>query len=265
MEMTNLIIGNTSQLAPYFPDSYLGISSRDIDFSLYENSQFDRVIVTFAEQRTYIMDNEKMFIDVNVDKTLEVIKFFAGRAKYVVVYGTCELWNNAEGPINIETPFKYNYSPYRKSKELMIEEIKALGLNNILILHTFNFNSPYRKAGFLFSKIFNSIINKETIEIGDTYFYRDLIHPEYVVSRSMKALEDEIVGMGRLVFVNDFIRELYSSQNMEYEKYVKEDLSKSFTGPRNIFYADVRRPRYTYEDLLNDTINDIRQFKYKTS
>ena len=264
MSKINLIVGNTSQLAPYFPDNYLGVSSRDIDYSQFKNVEFDRVIITFAEQRTYIMDNEKMFTDVNVDQTLEAIKFFAPHAKYVVVYGTCELWNNAEGPVNINTPFKYNYSPYRQSKEIMVSQIKALKLRNVIILHTFNFNSPYRKAGFLFSKIFDSLINKTTIEIGDTYFYRDLIHPEYVVSRSMKAYEDEMVGLGRLVFVNDFIRDLYASQDMEYEKYVKEDLTKSFTGPRNIFYADDRRPLYNYDNLLNATIDDIRRFKYKT-
>ena len=266
MSKINLIVGNTSQLAPYFPNDYLGVSSRDIDYSQFKNVEFDRVIITFAEQRTYIMDNEKMFAEVNVDQTLEAIKFFAPHSRYVVVYGTCELWNNFEGAVNINTPFKYDYSPYRQSKEIMADQIKTLNLKNVIVLHTFNFNSPYRKPGFLFSKIFNSIINKETIEIGDTYFYRDLIHPEYVVSRSIKATENEIVGLGRLVFVNDFIRELYASQDMEYEKYVKEDLSKSFTGPpRNIFYADVRRPQYSYENLLNATINDIRKFKYQTS
>jgi len=264
MSKINLIVGNTSQLAPYFPINYLGISSRNINYSQFENVEFDRVIITFAEQRTYITDNEKMFTDVNVDKTLEVIKFFSSRAKYVIVYGTCELWNNVEGPVNINTSFKYNYSPYVRSKEIMVEQLQSIKLKNVVILHTFNFNSPYRKPGFLFSKIFNSILNKETIEIGDTYFYRDLIHPEYVVSRSMKAIEDEIVGLGRLVFVNDFIRELYASQNMEYEKYVKEDLSKSFSVLRNIFYADVKKPEYKYKNLLNDTINDIRQFKYQT-
>ena len=51
--------------------------------------------------------------------------------------------------------------------------------------------------------------SREKIEIGDTYFYRDIIHPKYVVERSILADKDEIVGSGRLTFINDFIRNLY--------------------------------------------------------
>ena len=45
----NIVIGNTSQLAYYFPDDYIKISSRNIQLT---NNQYDRVYICFAEQRT---------------------------------------------------------------------------------------------------------------------------------------------------------------------------------------------------------------------
>lgn len=261
--MNSLVIGNTSQLGRYFPDTFHKISSRDIDFSLYENLFFDRIYVTFAEQRTFIENSDEIFSDVNYFYTIKVIEFFSKICNKLIYYSTTELWNNENGEISIDTPFNYNISSYISSKYLMTEFIlskrKYNEWANVVILYPFNFNSIYRKDGFLFSKIFDSIINNKEIEIGDTYFYRELIHPKYVVEKSLKCVDDQIVGSGRLVHINDFIRSLYKYFDVDYNKYVKENKNNNINLKRNIFYLNSKDEQYF--ELFNDTINEIKREK----
>lgn len=255
--MNNLVIGDTSQLAHYFPDEYEKISSRNIDFEYYKDKFYDRIFFCFGENRTYIENKINIFLEINVNYTLKLIDFFTDKCNKIIVYGTSELWNNREGAISLDDTFNFNSSPYIESKQAMIFSIKRSLYKNVLILYPFNFNSIYRKGEFLFGKIFNSIINKEKIEIGDTYFYRDLIHPKYVVERSLLAEEDEIIGSGRLTFVNDFIRDLYELFNMDYNKYVTENYKYNLKLKRKIYYLNTKEIRYS--DLLYDTVNDIKK------
>lgn len=255
--MNNLVIGNTSQLAFYFPADYEKISSRNINLDLYKNKFYDRVFLCFAEQRTFLENSQPiLFYETNVKYTLSLIDFFKDRCNKVIVYGTSELWNKYEGPIDVNFLFKYNSTVYIDSKHQMCNEIKNNNYKNVIVLHPYNFNSIYRKAGFLFSKIFDSIINKTKIEIGDTYFYRELIHPKYVVERSILAEEDEIIGSGRLIFVNDFIRKLYLKSGLKYEDYVTENFNNNLYIIRKINYLDSKIPKYT--NLINDTLDDFK-------
>lgn len=252
--MKNLVIGNTSQLSNYFPDDYDKISSRYIDFT--NKTKYDRVYICFAEQRTYIKNDDELFSNINVDYTLKVIDYFSKISNTIIVYGTSELWNNCNGAINIDIPFNYKPISYILSKELMIYKIKQ-DYHNVIILHPFNFNSIYRKSGFLFYKIFDSIINKKQITIGNTYFYRELLHPKFVVEQSIKAEQDDIIGSGRLIFVNDFIRNLYSHFNLKYEDYVIENFSENITSNEKIFY--LKSKNILYDNLFNDTIIEINE------
>lgn len=256
--MKNLVIGNTSQLAYYFPDDYEKISSRNIQLN---DNQYDRVYICFAEQRTYIKNNPAIFFDTNVNYTLTLIKHYSKLSNKVIVYGTSELWNNCNGAIDINTPFNFKHHNYTESKKLMIDKIKEKNYNNVIILHPFNFNSIYRKDGFLFSKIFDSIINERKITIGNTYFYRELIHPKFVVEQSINATSDNIIGAGRLVFVNDFIRNLYSYFNMDYDEYVTEDYKENITSNENIFY--LKSKQLKYNQLFKDTIDELEKIKNK--
>ena len=253
--MNSLIIGNTSQLSYYFPKEYERISSRNIELT---NNQYDRVYICFAEQRTYIKDNPQIFFDTNVEYTLKLIDHYSKLSNYIIVYGSSELWNNCNGSVDINTSFNYKPSHYCDSKKLMIEKIKENSYKNVIVLHPFNFNSIYRKEGFLFYKIFNSIINEEKITIGNTYFYRELLHPKFVVEQSMKFKTDNIIGTGRLFFVNDFIRSLYSYFNMEYEYFVTEDYKENIS-EQNIFYLKTKQ--IINNNLFDDTIEDIKKLK----
>jgi len=255
--MKNLVIGNTSQLSYYFPDDYEKISSRNIILS---DKEYDRVYICFAEQRTYIKNNPQMFIDINVDYTLKIINHYSKLCNYVIVYGTSELWNNYSGAIDINTEFNYKPSHYSDSKKLMVEKIKEKGYNNVVVLHPFNFNSIHRKSNFLFYKIFNSIINEEKITIGNTYFYRELLHPKFIVYQSIKMTSDNIIGSGRLVFVNDFIRDLYLHFNMNYDDFVTEDYNNNITSDEKVFF--LKSKQSLYNNLYYDTISEIEKIKF---
>lgn len=254
--MKNLVIGNTSQLSYYFPDDYEKISSRDIELT---NEKYNRVYICFAEQRTYIQNDKELFFKTNIDYTLNIIDDFSKTSNEVIIYATSELWNNCNGPIDINTPFNYKSSNYVDSKHMMIEKIKKK-YNNVIILYPFNFNSIHRKDGFLFSKIFDSIINEKKITIGNTYFYRELIHPKFVVEQSIKATKDTIIGSGRLIFVNDFIRSLYSHFNMKYEDFVSEDYNENITSNERIFF--LKSKQLLYNNLYNDTIEELEKIKF---
>ena len=70
--MNNLVIGNTSQLSYFFPEDFIRISSRRIDFG--HHNSYDRTYICFAEQRTYLKENIDVFIDTNVNYTLNIIE-----------------------------------------------------------------------------------------------------------------------------------------------------------------------------------------------
>ena len=257
--MNNLVIGNTSQLAYYFPDDYEKVSSRNLDTNLYRDKFYNRVFLTFAENRVNEIHDLEAYIKINTELTIKLATFFSERANFVIVYGSCELWNNYTGAVSINDEFVYDlsgpYFSYCFSKERLNHRIHILNLKNVLVLHPFNFNSPYRKPNFLFNKIFYSLKNKKPIEIGDTYFYRDIVHPKYVVERSMQAVEDEIVGSGRLTFVNDFIRELYTKSGLKYEDYVIENFDNRKDAKKNFLYLESKEIKYN--NLLQDTLNDL--------
>ena len=264
MTLNNLLIGNTSQLSHYFPDeNFVKISSRNIDFNLLRESNWDRVFICLGESRKFISDI-KLYDDINFYLTVDIIDKLKDVSKSIVVYSSCELWNKNSGQIDISMSFNFYNTPYLQSKYRLSKYLLSNTdkYYNVFILYPFNFNSIYRSSNFLFGKIFDSIINKKTIEIGDTYFYRDIIHPKYVVDESMNATGHKIIGSGRTIFVNDFIRELYSSYNMKYEDYVIESINKfNEYDKRNEYYLKSNECRYTYSNLLKDTIDDINKLK----
>lgn len=256
---TNLVIGNTSQLSHFFPDDYEKISSRNIDMNYLRYNQWDSVYLTFAEQRTNM--DEADFMTPNFIYTRDILENLVGSSRKIVIYGTCELWNKRIGCVYPDDEFDYEYhNDYCLSKEKLIKYIYYRRKNgwwkNVIIIHPFNFNSTYRRLDFLFGKVFNCLINKEPIEIGNTYFYRDMVHTKYVVERSINATKDEMVGSGRLFFINDFIRDLFKHFDMNYDKYVKDNNVKKSRHSEKLFYS-YQDKIYTYDMLMKDTIEDI--------
>ena len=255
----NLLIGNTSQLSNYFPDDFIKISSRNINYKNLKN--YDNVYILFAEQRTYDKSlTEDDFIDVNVNYTSKLVDNLYQVNKNIILYGTAELWNAHDGPIDIDSEIKYNYSPYIKSKEVLYHKIlnkrESGKWLNTTILHPVNFNSTHRKKNFLFYKIFDSIINKNEITVGDLNIERDIIHPSYLADQSLVCSQDRIIGSGQVINIRKFIISLYKNYNMEYNYYVQENSEFKSPHKNNIFWSNQKEK---YNDLLKDTLDDINK------
>jgi hypothetical protein len=162
----------------------------------------------------------------------------------------------------MDLPFDFFPTPYLNSKfKLSKYIIDNDGFyDNVVIIYPFNFNSPARKSDFLFGKIFDSIINKKKVEIGDTYFYRDIIHPKFVVEESIKSDSSKIIGSGRMIFVNDFIRDLLYYFGLNYEELFTEKRYKykEYSKVKE-YYLQSDKILYTYQNLLKDTISDLEK------
>lgn len=258
--MKNLVIGKTAQVAQYFPrDDFEYISSRNINTEEIQKSEWDRVYICSAEQRTFYKEAE--FEKYNVDTTINLIDRIKNNCGTVVVYSTAELWNKVHGAVDLETPHHFNATPYIASKKKMTDILLQNNeeYSNITIFYPFNFNSTHRRHGFLFHKIFHSIIHRQKIEIGDTYFYRELLHPKFVADRSMNLEEDSLIGSGRVTFVNDFIRDLYHHSGLNYNEYVTENIDYKKKADRDIYFLSSQECHYSYDSLLSDTLEDIRR------
>ncbi len=118
----NLVVGNTSQLINYFdPQDTISVSSRN-----YEglDTGYSKVILKFAEQRTYLNLPIEDYIDVNVNYTFDIAKKLSENNDKIILFGSSELWNNYNGPINESLPFDYQYSHYIFSKQKLFEKVK---------------------------------------------------------------------------------------------------------------------------------------------
>jgi len=251
--MKDLLIGNTAQLAHYFPPTIQKISSRNISNDIFLND-WNRVYICFAEQRTFKKEDE-LFNKINFEYTKDIIKKL--NAKTIIYYSTAELWNNTIGEINTEMIYNYHYSDYVASKEKITNYLKTHE-PRVKIAYPFNFNSKYRLPPFLFGKVINSIAERKKIVLGDTYYYRELLHPSFIVNESLKQNNHQIIGTGKLIFINDFIRSLYAFFDMNYDEYVQEDLQQHSIYRKNIFYNNTRCA-FLEQDLKNILINEIKE------
>jgi len=257
--MQDLLIGNTSQLSYYFPSHIKKISSRNIDKNIFEQ-KWNNVYICFAEQRTFKKE-DLLFDKINFEYTKNIIENL--KAKIIIYYSTAELWNNTVGEINLELPYNYHSSDYVLSKEKITNQIKQ-NYSNVKIMYPFNFNSKYRMPPFLFGKVINSIIERKKIILGDTYYYRELLHPSFIVNESLNQTNDKIIGTGKLVFINDFIRSLYFAFGMNYEEYVQEDLQQHSIYRKNIFYNNTRCS-FSEQDLKQIMIDEIKEMIYENN
>lgn len=259
--MNSLVIGNTSQLSYYFPEEYEKISSRDINFNKINQNEYDTIYILFSEQRTFLNESLEFFTKINVDYTIEVINKLKNRARRVIVYSTSELWNNKDGCVNVSDPYNYNETPYIKSKDLMCSHIKnnKNEYSNVIIIYPFNFNSAYRKDGFLFSKIYKSLIYNEKISIGNIDFNRDLIHPKIIVEESLNATSDILIGSGELINVKKFIYDLFKLQNKNLEDYICFEEKNNLPNKRKEYFSCIKYSNY--ENLIKLTIKDLNEHK----
>lgn len=260
MKPCKLIIGSSSQIAHYLPSQdFVKINSRNFKLTDLEG-KWDIAILAFGENRKFL-DEYLNYKVINIDLTFRVLDFLVPRCKKIIVFSTCELWNKCSGPIDSKTPINFYETFYTRSKFEMTSRIIDYNEKypNVKIIYPFNFNSIYRTKDFLFGKVFHSIIENKQIEIGDTYYHRDIFHPNFIIQEMMKAEDHKIVGSGRLTHVNDFIRDLYEFFGRDYDKLVIENLDhyKEYE-LKYEYYLKSKKAFYSYSDLFLDTINDIK-------
>lgn len=259
-----IVIGKNSQLAKYIdPLDTIFCSANDIDYNVAKKA--DKIYFFFCEQRTFLKLPEEDYLNVNVTLTAEILEKLYNNKTDFYLYGTGDLWNDYEGGVTIDTPIRYKYSPYLKSKHVLTEYIhefiESRNATNVHLIHPFNFNTPYRKEGFLFYKIFDSIINKKQIQTGNLNFMRDLVHPKFILNRSLCIRRSNMVGSGNPINVKEFINNLYSYFQLNMHDYVQEDTS-AIQVHTSFFY---HKTKIRYNNLFEDTINDIKAFKNKIS
>ncbi len=259
--MSNLIIGGTSQLSHFFPKNYERISSRNINFEEIKKKQYDRIYLLFAEQRTFMDDDIDLFKKINFDYTIEVIDELIGFCENIVIYSTSELWNKYDGCISIGDTYNYNETPYIKSKEILCNYINnhRERYKKVIIVYPFNFNSVYRKDGFLFGKIYKSLLTGEKISIGDVDFDRDLIHPKIIVDESIKTKTDIIVGSGELFNVKKFIIDIFNLYNKNFDEYILIESKHNLKNKRSGYYSC--KSYSTYNELLELSVKDLYEYK----
>jgi nucleoside-diphosphate-sugar epimerase len=241
---------------------YDRISSRNINYESIINKKYDSIYILFAEQRTFLNEDENFFIKINVDYTIEVIDNLKNHCKRIVVFSTSELWNNYDGEVSVYNKFDYNYSPYIKSKEILsnyLNEHKEK-YENVRIIYPFNFNSPFRKEGFLFSKIFDSLINQKENFVGNLNFERDIIHPSIIVKESIITNEDVLIGSGELINIRSFINDLFHLHNLNFDDYIKSDSKNNLPNHRKNYLSKIKYSDYS--ELLNLTYDDVRKNKF---
>lgn len=255
----NLVIGNSSQLSYYFPNKYVKISSRNIDYQSIKNNEYENIYLTFAEQRTFLNESEKFFNEINVNYTLDVIDKIKNFCNRIVLYSTSELWNNYDGKISLDLKYNYTYSPYIKSKEIISNIIneKREKYNNVTIVYPTNFNSPLRKNGFLFGKIFDSLINKNKNVVGNLNFNRDIIHPSIIVTNSINTKTDILIGSGELYNIENFVKDLFETYNLNYKDFIFSEKNTIFNNSRKSYFCDKKYS--TYSELIELTNDDIQK------
>jgi nucleoside-diphosphate-sugar epimerase len=263
----NLVIGDSSQLFPYFKEydpNIMGVSARNFDIKNLNGKFFDKVFLTFAEQRLHLDEGVDFFAKVNVTHTLKIINELKPFVKTFIVYSTSDLWDLCEGGITLKTPRVNRGTSYAISKMIMEDEINNLRVKeniDIRIIYPFNFSSPYRRSHFLFHKFMEVILYNKKITVGDLDFSRDIINPKLVVDVSFNTKEDIIVGSGILTNVKQFYIDILENFSIIYNDMVVEN-TNTYINPRKCFFLETENK---YTSLLEDTIHDIRKYKNSIS
>lgn len=251
----DLIIGSTSQVAQFFNQNTVRCPSRNIDDKIFLEN-WNRVYVCFAEQRTSLSEQvefKQFFYDVNFHKTKMVVDKI--KAETIIFLSTTELWNLCSGPIDLDVDYNFRQNYYTDSKLMITQEL--MERENVIIAYPFNFNSKFRSKYFLFGKIYNGIVNKEKIELGNIDFRRDLMHAKYVSKQLEKASKNIIIGTGRLTHVGNFIKDLYRHAGLDYYKYVFHPNVNSQNNRVENWNATIST-NYGYNQLILDTITEMK-------
>lgn len=222
--MSTLIIGNRSQLSYYLPKEYSRIPSRDIDYKYIRSRKWDRIYLTFAEQRTYLNETLDFYTRINVEYTLDVLAKVRDHTRQVVLFLTAELWNEYTGAVEFGMKMKHLDTPYILSKRMLYERVKDDP--KVVMIFPFNFNSPHRDPNYLWGKIIYSLTERKVVEVDCIDFSRDMIHPTSLASEIIKTEKHRIIGSGYLHNIRSLALDLFTLKNLDMDQYIKVRYNK---------------------------------------
>ena len=218
----SLIIGASSQLSRYMSPNIVRVSARNIPNFVWENV-WENVYILFAEQRTSFSKMEYYksdFYDVNYALTKQIFEKIS--CQNFVFLSTTELWNQCSGSISIETPFNFSQNYYTDSKLKITNYLLSEG-DKVKIFYPFNFNSKFRKDTFLYKKIYESILNKKKISVGNLDFSREIMHAKFVANQIEINKKSDIIGTGNIINIEKFFKDLYTLKRLDFEFFVEFD------------------------------------------
>ncbi|OQW46774.1 MAG: hypothetical protein A4S09_02370 [Proteobacteria bacterium SG_bin7] len=171
--------------------------------------------------------------DVNVASVqyfLEAIKMYSPTSKFFYASSSHIFGENKDGIQSEETPFNPT-TAYGENKA------KAMSLcrhyrnaHNIFacVAIFYTHESCYRSEKFLSQKVVQAALRKEPISVGDLSAVVDWGYaPEYTQAAQsiMHTLipEDFIIATGHKMTVQDFVAETFSSCNLNWKDYVREN------------------------------------------
>ena len=163
---------------------------------------------------------------------LEAIRFINNKCKFYNASSSECFGDTGKYPANEQTPFRPK-SPYGVAKASAYWQVanyrESYGLfacSGIM----FNHESILRPTRFVTRKICQSAakiaLGKEKfLKLGNLTIKRDWgWAPEYVEAMwqmlQEKEAEDYVIATGKIYGLNDFVREVFSSFNLDWEKYV---------------------------------------------
>lgn len=249
-DMNNcLVVGNTSQISHCLPSSFSRVSSRNFNADLVDD--YDKIFICFAEQRTF--DNSLDFMEVNYDYTLSMINDLLPKCNNIVFYSTAMLWENFK-KYSIDDDYSYDEeNNYLVSKQKITDELK--GVNNVLVHYPCNFNSTFRKSGYLFSKLVDACAGN-VVTTGDLNFNREIVHASYVANTSLYSDESTIIAPGYLTNMRKYFHDVIGHFGVPVDN-IQESMVKHKPKPNSLH--SVVDSSYDYDRMVEDTIMDIRR------
>ena len=144
---------------------------------------------------------------------------------------------------------------YLTSKEKITEHLK--GIDKVRIHYPCNFNSKQRKGGFLFSSLYDVIINKKKIQVRCLDFEKEIVHTSYVADISKNTFIDSIIAPGYSVNVRELFTDILKAFGMNIEEYIEETEVDKFVKPNNYYY-NVADEDYPKDKLVSSFVEELR-------
>jgi hypothetical protein len=249
--MKNLIIGKNSQLS-YFLDG-IPVSSREIPYDFIKKNKWNRIYLCFAEQRTFV-ETSTDFDKVNYNLTAKLVDDLYDYCEEFVFYSTTLLWSGYKQKYDIDLPFLYKETEYLSSKEKITNYLK--NIDKVTIHYPCNFNSKYRKEGFLFSSLYDMILNKNKVNVKCLNFEKEVVHASYIAEKSKNTFSDSILAPGYSVNIRNIFSEICDRVGVCMNDFITETNCFDFAKPNDYCYNNLDKV-YTKEKMIKSFVEEL--------